>query len=155
MNSKTIIGGGLLILSILTLVTCSNGQNDKPSFDNMVSLSTEDENLRRFKDTAQKHIDYLIAFMNENEKRDTVFEYFVKSNFQDGTQNEHMWSFVTDFKDGYFIGTLSNDPGILKSIKEGDSVRILKKDVEDWILNDYLTGTKVGGFSQEYLEKTK
>lgn len=149
------IVSGILLLFFYTLNSCSSNNESEKSepMDKVVDISTEDENLKQYKDTAQKQIDYLISFMNDHDKDDTLFQYFVKAPFIEGEETEHMWGMVNEFKDGYFIGILANDPNSLKKIKAGDPVKVLRTDVEDWILNDYLTNSKVGGFSQDYLHK--
>lgn len=121
--------------------------------DRISNLSEEDQNIKKYKDTAQAQINYLIEFMNTHASDDSLFQYFVKANFEEDELNEHMWVFVTEYKDNYFIGKLANDPTTIKKLKHSDDVRIKMVDVEDWILNDYLTKTKVGGFSQEYLRE--
>ena len=119
--------------------------------DKVSNLSSDDHDLKKYKDTAQAQINYLIEFMNTHDRDDSLFQYFVKTNFHEDGLNEHMWVFVTEFKDNYFIGKLANDPAIIKKLKHSDDVKVPKADVEDWILNDYFTNTKVGGISQEYL----
>ena len=123
----------------------------KKSVDKIASLSTEDEQLKKYKDTAQSQIDYLIKFMTEHDKDDTLFRYAVKSSFHEDGHNEHMWTQVDEFKDDYFVGRLANEPSTLKQIKYGDKVKVYKLDVEDWILQDFLTNTEVGGFSRKYM----
>lgn len=119
----------------------------------VASLPDYDQHIKKYKDTAQAQIDYLIEFMNTHEKNDSLFQYFVKTNFQENDSYEHMWVSVTEFENGYFIGVIANEPTKITNLKYGDSVRVIKTNVEDWILNDYLTNTKVGGFSQEYLRE--
>jgi uncharacterized protein YegJ (DUF2314 family) len=145
----------ILIIMCLSFYSCTvKSHSEQENFvDNIAHLSSEDKNINRFKDTAQKQIDYLISFMNSHDRNDTSFEYFAKSNFKEGDINERMWCLVKEFKDGNFTGVLANDPASLKLIKAGDKVKIPKKEVEDWILNDHLTHSKVGGFSQEYLRE--
>lgn len=128
-------------------------QPEKPS-EGISLLTVDDPELARFKDTAQKKIHYLIEFMNEHRGDTTNFKYFVKSGFSEHETTEHMWSEVTAYEKGYFIGLLANDPQAIKNIKDRDSVRVRKQDVEDWRLMDYLTNTQVGGFSTDYLHKT-
>jgi uncharacterized protein YegJ (DUF2314 family) len=157
MNKTSIIIGLLLIvLAIIYFYIRKEEQKEAISYsestkDKIAGLSTDDEDIRKYKDTAQKQIDYLISFMNEHDNSDTLFQYAVKSNFHIDGQDEHMWAEVQEFDGNYFIGTLANDPVTLNKLKFGDNVKVKKEDVEDWVLNDYLTNTKVGGFSQEYL----
>lgn len=119
--------------------------------DKVVSLSVNDASLTVYKDKAQKELQYLIDFMNDHEKDDELFRYAVKAGFIEDDHSEHMWVQVNEFKDGHFRGRLANEPNTIKRIKYGDNVTIKREDVEDWILQDFLTNTKVGGYSSEYI----
>jgi uncharacterized protein YegJ (DUF2314 family) len=128
-----------------------------PNEDVVVSLAANDQILKACQQKAQEEISYLINFIKENgdgvEKYgEVLFNYGIKVRFEEGDNTEHMWVKVSEFKDGYFIGELNNDPKTMKLIKSGDEVSILIKDVEDWILQDLLTKTKVGHFSNSYVK---
>ncbi|RKR83763.1 uncharacterized protein DUF2314 [Mucilaginibacter gracilis] len=123
----------------------------------VVSFAANDSILQGYKQKAQEQISYLIDFIKENgdgiEKYgEVLFNYGVKVRFEEGDEAEHMWVKVSEFKDGYFLGELNNDPNTMKLIKCGDKVNVLVKDVEDWILQDLLTKTKVGHFSNAYVK---
>jgi len=129
----------------------------EPNENVIVSLSADDNILHAYQRKAQEEISYLIDFMRENgdgvEKYgEVLFNYGVKVRFEEGDNVEHMWVKVTEFKDGYFLGKLNNDPNTMKLVKSGDDVNVLVKDVEDWILQDLLTKTKVGHFSNSYVK---
>jgi uncharacterized protein YegJ (DUF2314 family) len=63
---------------------------------------------------------------------------------------------VNEYKAGYFLGKLANRPNTIKALTYGDEVKVKHEDVEDWILRDDLTNTKVGGFSSGYIrDKSK
>jgi len=114
-------------------------------------MSADDAVIEAYKAKAQSEIQYLIDFMNNNERNEELFRYAIKARFTEGEDAEHMWVQVDDFKEGYFLGRLANEPNTVKSIKYGDDVTIQRTDVEDWILEDFLTGTKVGHFSKAYI----
>jgi len=114
-------------------------------------LEGNDGSLKGFKEKAQDQLQYLIDFMNEHEKDDELFRYAVKVGFNENEKSEHMWVQVNDYEDGYFRGRLVNKPNTIKSLQYGDSVSVKRSDVDDWLLQDFLTGTEVGGFSREYL----
>ena len=121
--------------------------------DKVVSLSANDASLMACKDKAQKELQYLIDFMDDHEKDDELFRYAVKADFVEDGHSEHMWVQVDEFKDGHFFGRLANEPNTIKKIKYGDNVTVKREDVEDWILQDFLTNTKVGGYPSEYIRK--
>jgi uncharacterized protein YegJ (DUF2314 family) len=122
--------------------------------NNVASLSADDTALQSYQEKAQQELPYLIQFMADNEVDEKLFRYAAKTNFTEGDLSEHMWVQVKEFKDGYFIGNLVNKPATMKLIKYGDSVKVLRADVEDWILEDFLTRTKVGGFSSAYIRNS-
>ena len=146
----------LTLIVVVLILGCLNGKRNtsNPKSEKISTLLADDEIIKKYKDTAQAHISYLIEFMGEHDKSDTLFRYAVKSNFSESGFNEHMWSQVTEYKDGYFIGTLANDPINVTTLKFKDRVKIRKEDVEDWILQDFLTNTEVGSYSRDYLHKT-
>ena len=126
-------------------------KHTKEAADKVVGLSAKDASLQAYKDSAQKELQYLIDFMNDHEKNDELFRYAVKADFVEGDHSEHMWVQVTEFKDGHFFGRLANEPHTIKAIKYGQRVTVKRDNVEDWILQDFLTNTKVGGYSSEYI----
>ena len=119
---------------------------------NIVSLSANDAVLQTYQEKAQDEIQYLIDFMNNNERDEELFRYAIKTNFREGDNSEHMWVQVYDFEDDYFFGQLANEPETIELLKYGDDVRVFRKDVEDWILEDFLTNTKVGNFASIYIK---
>jgi uncharacterized protein YegJ (DUF2314 family) len=119
----------------------------------VVSLPSDDEVLEASKKEAQEGLDYLIESIQNNEKNEELFRYAIKANFIDNDDAEHMWVQVNDFRDGLFIGRLANEPKTIKFLKYGDYVNVLPENVEDWILEDFMTNTKVGHFSGQYLHR--
>lgn len=119
----------------------------------IASLPANDKILKSYREEAQEELSYLIEFMNSHEKDEKLFRYAVKANFIEDDNSEHMWVQVDDFKDGFFKGRLANEPSTVKLIKYGDNVKVFRDNVEDWILEDFLTNTKVGGFSSNYLRR--
>ncbi|MDB5149349.1 MAG: hypothetical protein JWQ57_3369 [Mucilaginibacter sp.] len=119
----------------------------------VAGLSANDNLLQEFKAKAQEQLPYLIEFMENHEEGDELFRYAVKTNFVEGDNIEHMWVQVDRFKDGLFIGKLANKPSTITQIKYGDPIEVSQHNVEDWVLQDFLTNTKVGGFSSGYIRE--
>ena len=119
----------------------------------IAKLPAEDETLKAYQQKAQEQLPYLIGFMNDHAKDEELFRYAVKANFIENDDAEHMWVQVNEFKNGAFIGRLANEPSTIKMIKYGDNVKVLRDNVEDWILEDFLTNTKVGHFSRQYITR--
>lgn len=119
----------------------------------IAKLSADDETLKTYQEEAQEALPYLIDFMESHAKDDDLFRYAVKAKFTENDNGEHMWVQVNEFKDGYFIGRLANEPSTIKLLKYGDAVNVLRENVEDWILEDFLTNSKVGAFSRNYITR--
>ncbi|BAU56249.1 DUF2314 domain-containing protein [Mucilaginibacter gotjawali] len=126
-------------------------QSNEDQSSKIASIEKGDATLEEFKKRAQQDLQYLIDFMNEHEQNDELFQYAVKTNFIEEGNSEHMWVQVYKFNDGKFTGRLANEPRTVKLLKYGDYVSVAREDVEDWVLQDHLTHTKVGGFSSGYI----
>ncbi len=100
----------------------------------IAKLSPDDDTLKTYQEEAQEALPYLIEFMGSHAKDDDLFRYTVKAKFTENDHGEHMWVQVNEFKDGYFIGMLANEPSTIKLLKYGDAVNVLRENVEDWIL---------------------
>ena len=151
MTKILLLVGLILIVALVFFKFFNKTKTDPSDQDKVANLSIDDRTLANYQDTAQKELPYLIQFMNEHDKDDTLFRYAVKSSFKERGNSEHMWVQVNEFKDNYFIGTLANEPSTLKEVNYGDTVKVHRDDVEDWILQDFFTNTEVGGFSREYI----
>ncbi|WP_447642523.1 MULTISPECIES: YegJ family protein [Chitinophagaceae] len=71
-------------------------------------------------------------------------EFTLKVRFKEASSNgiEHMWvSDIKKEKDAYY-GILNNEPEFIKKVRLGDTVRIDKSDISDWM---FLEGSKLHG----------
>ena len=88
---------GLIIIALIVILfIVRRGSKNKSdnNVDKVVGLSSDDSLIKKYKDTAQSQLDYLISFMDEHDKHDTLFRYAVKSKFEEGKEAEHMWTQV-------------------------------------------------------------
>jgi uncharacterized protein YegJ (DUF2314 family) len=84
--------------------------------------------------------DFIEAF-----RSNTGTEFSAKFPFADGDKIEHMWIAVDDINGDSILGTLGNEPGIVKNIGEGDPVTRTLDELEDWLyMNE---GQMVGGYT--------
>ena len=128
-------------------------KSQKHKFEGEIaSLPADDPTLKTFTEEAQEGVQYLIDFMEKNRDEDPeLFRYAIKTEFVEDENSEHMWVQVTRCDDDIFYGRLANEPNTIKFIKYGDHIEVHREHVEDWILQDFLTKTEVGGFSRDYL----
>lgn len=73
------------------------------------------------------------------------YSYFIKTDFVEKGEHEHMWVRINELELDGFHGTLENTPQIIKKLKFGDKVIVKEKNVEDYLFSD---GKKnYGGYS--------
>lgn len=79
---------------------------------------------------------------------------YVKAPFSDGKKAkraagvpnvEHMWMSEIEFDGEFVTGVLMNSPNWVKSVKEGDSVRIPLSEISDWMY--VMSGVVYGAFT--------
>ncbi|MGA2231506.1 MAG: DUF2314 domain-containing protein [Tepidisphaeraceae bacterium] len=89
-------------------------------------------------------------FVAAYESRRPQQGFAIKKAFNGPEGTEHMWVTVECIAGSTIRGWLSNDPGIIKSLKSGDTVELSAAEIEDWI---YTNGKdNVGGFQVKVLK---
>jgi uncharacterized protein YegJ (DUF2314 family) len=69
-------------------------------------------------------------------------DFALKVKITDPRGVEHFWTTDLERRDGKTIGTINNDPNIVKSVKLGDRIEIPEADITDWL---YLRDDKMVG----------
>lgn len=76
----------------------------------------------------------------------------VKTTVKDTHGVEHFWLLPVTYADGSFTGAINNDPGVVKSVKIGQSLTVSKGEISDWM---YMKGGKIhGNYTMRPLLKT-
>jgi len=57
---------------------------------------------------------------------------FVKKEFRENKEVEHMWVKITALKSNKLIGILDNEPILLRNLKLGDVVEVKFNEIEDY-----------------------
>jgi uncharacterized protein YegJ (DUF2314 family) len=141
----------LIGTAFLFIAACGNKQKNTDQEKEIVTLKTDDQEFLALKDTAQKHINVFIDSLKQH-AHNPNYEFYVKSDFVDGKQHEHMWSTIKSYNNGTFAGTLTDSVYLLKNISKDAPVSIKTQDIEDWIISDAVHEKQTGGFSIEYLK---
>jgi uncharacterized protein YegJ (DUF2314 family) len=139
------------ILISVIFTGCKNQSNQSKNYQS-VPLPINDSTFIALKDTAQSHINVFIDSLNVHSKQLKKYNFLVKSDFVDGNEHEHMWSWIFNYKNGVFNGVFADSAYKIKNIKYMDTVAIPKKDVEDWFIKSFVTGKITGNFSEKYLK---
>jgi uncharacterized protein YegJ (DUF2314 family) len=112
----------------LSLVACSHKRED------IIGVSSDDAEMNAAIAQAQHT---LPDFWKRREKEGDQFLGLLKVYFTDpgsGKDGEHMWVGVTDRGANEVSGVLLDDPGWVKSVKQGDQVRFSVTRITDWLL---------------------
>ncbi|GIW96211.1 MAG: hypothetical protein KatS3mg110_4252 [Pirellulaceae bacterium] len=72
----------------------------------------------------------------------TGTHHSVKVPIRDGETVEHFWMVDVVYRDGYFEGTIDNDPGLVRNVTRGQRWRARKEEISDWM---YLKDGKMYG----------
>jgi uncharacterized protein YegJ (DUF2314 family) len=67
---------------------------------------------------------------DKHEHGENEFSLKVKITDHEGT--EHFWASDIEKRDGRIWGTITNDPGIIASVKLGDQIEIPEANISDW-----------------------
>lgn len=136
------------LISIVVLLSC--GRSSKNTNDPISFAPTNDPELAKATEEALSKLDYFVESFQKH-KRDTTYQYSLKSDFVENGEHEHMWISVTAIDSGQFLGTLANEPGIVKNIQYGDFVKLSKNQIEDWVI---MNGDNMeGGYSVAVFQK--
>jgi Uncharacterized protein conserved in bacteria len=141
----------IFLLAVACILVSCNGQSTK-SKSSIVFAEANDPELEKAKQDALSTLDSFIKSYNEH-SNSSIYEYYLKVDFIDGEEHEHMWISVNKIENGQFEGTLANEPEVIKNIKLGDSVKIEKEQIEDWIIVDTETDEMEGGYSVKVLQE--
>jgi uncharacterized protein YegJ (DUF2314 family) len=113
----------------------------------MVSISEDDPRYIDAVAEANRRFD---EFLSAFEVRTPADLFEVKSAFRDDFGKEFMWFTVSQVDEDYIHGMLDNDPAQVKSVKRGQRVKILRKQVNDWLY--VREGQFYGGFTVKIVQ---
>lgn len=78
---------------------------------------------------AQSSMDRFIEEMKNQRGED----FSVKVRIADGEKGEYFWVSDVVLRDGVFEGVISNRPGIVSNVKEGQKWSVKKEEAADWM----------------------
>lgn len=117
-----------------------------------VSLVKDDSTFLALKDTAQAHLQTFIDSLNKYGRNTANYRFTIKSDFVEGDEHEHMWSLIFNYNNGDFKGIFIDSAFTIKNIKTGDKVIIRRESIEDWSIDNLITGKHIGYFSEMYIK---
>ena len=116
------------VLLILLLVACSACSNGKP--DTLVEGGYNETEMADAIARAKSEVESFIVALESRDGSD----FAVKVPIQDGDDTEHFWLTDLSYRDGHFEGKIGNDPGVVSNVSFGQTIRIRKDEISDWLL---------------------
>jgi uncharacterized protein YegJ (DUF2314 family) len=140
------------ILLLFALVGCKDrgGNMDEKNEDNLYSTSGDDEEMNAAIQEAIRNYPLFEQAMQQPDS--SLTDFAVKMKFAYGDDNaEHMWVSDLHLIGGQFFGVLNNDPVNIEKIKAGDTLRVIRDKISDWM---YVKNGKLqGGYTLKVIYK--
>ena len=135
--------GILLIAVLISAVTGCSKQ------DTVISVTKDDPEMNAAIANARAALPQFWQTFEKREHGESDFALKVKITDPKGT--EHFWLTDIERKDGKTLGTINNDPDIVRNVKLGDRIPIPEADISDWLyMRD---GKMVGNYTIRVLFK--
>jgi len=128
---------GRHFLLYLFCVTCSSCATNSSSsnldkHDSSKWISGDDY---RFQGVVFKVRDSLpFLYKHYTELGDSTNWYHIYTTFHQFGKSESMWLEVISFNGKEFTGILDNHPSTVKNVKYGDTLKIDKYNIDDWVI---------------------
>ena len=142
---------GLVTSMTLFAVPLLGDDKDKASnkTPDIVYVAEDDKEMNAAMEKARKSVDELIKVFKNRKKGQRQFG--VKVAIRDGKKVEHFWVQISKFDGKQFVGEIANDPMVVKTVKEGDEIKVAKDKISDWMYVD--KDKLVGGYTVRVLRK--
>ena len=115
--------------------------------DTVRMIQGDDEELIAAVAKARATVDEFIDHFHNPEMEGAAF--FVKQEFVEAEQSEHMWLMVDEVTETHFSGVVNNDPQFVTQVRIGERIKVAHEEIGDWMVShgDDMTG----GFTVEVL----
>jgi uncharacterized protein YegJ (DUF2314 family) len=124
--------------TLLLLPLCSGcGDTDKAR---PLAVPAGDPELAAAIDEARRTLPEFFAVLDK--PRDDVSGLALKLELTDANGNEFLWLNAIRYKEGKLVGTVNNQPYVVRSVKYGEQVEIDPAKIRDWL---FVRGGKVHG----------
>lgn len=140
MNRKVNSGVVAVIVIVVVAMAVSaqrrrlwNGPSGEPE---TVSCDLNDAEMNAAMEKARQSVDVFLAALNTPGVSQSNFS--IKAGFSvSGSKScEYIWLNDVRFEDGVFVGAVGNPPEKVDSIRFGDTVRVARGKIADWMFTD-------------------
>jgi uncharacterized protein YegJ (DUF2314 family) len=142
-----------VLCTVALLISASGGCNskDRKAGDiveragepDIFTVDETDPRMNAAIDKARSTVGQFVKALSNPRSSQSGFS--VKAPIRDGDHVEHMWLTPVKYRDGKFVGTVNNEPDVVKSVKLGEQYELKAGDISDWMYVE--NGMLVGGFT--------
>lgn len=137
MPAKIKIAQVTLTTLLLALASCKRSATaghtpEREGEPPVIEVADDDAEMTKAIQDARSTVDVFVKHLQDPGPDQTYFS--IKGQFKEGDKSEHMWLSEVSFKDGEFHGKIGNEPNSLRKIKLGDSVKVAKGEISDWMI---------------------
>jgi uncharacterized protein YegJ (DUF2314 family) len=129
----------LLLISLVASMASAQQRDD----DEVVMVGTKDPEMILAIRTARAELDQFLALASAPPVETSGYK--LKVMVRDGENTEHFWVIPFSREPEGFVGTLANDPRVVRNVKAGQRLRFSRDQISDW---GYVrNGRQVGSFT--------
>ena len=132
----------VVVFLILTCCACSKAP------ETLVRGGYDEQEMEAAIARARSEVDSFIAEMSKRNGTD----FAVKVPIEDKEEIEHFWLTDIVYRNGKFEGIISNEPGIVTNVKDGQKWSVKKSEISDWMF--MRDGKMHGNYTMRPLLKT-
>ena len=135
----------LLPAIVLALAACERSAIDRAERDEITHMSSEEPAMRKAFEQARSSLDDFLRVAAS--PREGTSDYAIKVAISDGRNTEYFW--VNGFTNNgdVFMGTLANEPRLVKRYRLGERFQFERKQIVDWTYIDNKTNRMMGNFT--------
>lgn len=128
----------LLSAFIFMTFSCTSDNNatletgSETADDEIRYLNADDENVKRAHAEAQENLPALEKHFLENVN--DKYLIYVKVEFQQAAEVEHMWGVLLGMNDQQYTIRLDNEPVSIHNVEYGDTLKVDKTVIEDFLV---------------------
>jgi uncharacterized protein YegJ (DUF2314 family) len=124
MKRTSLIVVTFLAVFLSLLAGCSKG-------DKVISVEENDAEMNAAIAKARETLPQFWQAFDKRERGESDFALKVRITDKNGA--EHFWAVGLERRDSKIMGTINNDPNIVRNVKLGDRIEIPEADISDWM----------------------
>jgi uncharacterized protein YegJ (DUF2314 family) len=135
----------LLLLFLFPLQSNSKSLSEKVDHDDVVFMADEDPAMQRAFMLARSTLDVFFSALGN--PPEGTGSYAAKVGISEGDDTEYFWLIDLDVDGEHLTGTISNKPGIVGTVRQGQRYSFTKKQIVDWTYLDRVNRKTLGNFT--------